>query len=285
MRKAAPLAVAVVLLAALAQAAEPGRRLLLGDYQKKLIAVIAPDNTVEWEYKIGAIHDAQVLPNGNILFQTSFKNVLEVTPAGEKVWEYKAEGKTEIHAFRRLADGTTMIAESGKSRIIEVDPDGKVVHVVKLKVEHPHPHRDTRLVRKTDAGTYLVAHESDTCVREYDATGKIVWEYPVGSKVYSAIRLDNGNTLIGAGDGHRVIEVSPEKKIVWSLENTDLEGITLAWVTMVDRLPNGNTLVVNCHAGAENPQLLEVTPEKKVVWQFKDFKRFGNSLPVGVLLK
>src|SRR5258706_5907886 len=35
------------------------------------------------------------------------------------------------------------------------------------------------LVRKIANGNYLVAHESDGCVREYDAEGKIVWEFEV----------------------------------------------------------------------------------------------------------
>jgi hypothetical protein len=94
--------------------------------------------------------------------------------------------------------------------------------------------------------------------------------------------LKNGNTLIGTGDGHRVIEVSPEKEILWQIQEKELAGVQLAWITMVDRLENGNTWIVNCHAGPENPQVLEVTPEKKVVWSFKDFDRFGNALPVAI---
>jgi hypothetical protein len=50
------------------------------------------------------------------------------------------------------------------------------------------------------------------------------------------------------------------------------------------RLANGNTLFVNCHTGPDNPQIIEVTPEKQVVWTFKDFTTFGNSLPVAVVL-
>jgi hypothetical protein len=119
-------------------------------------------------------------------------------------------------------------------------------------------------------------------VREYDAKGKVIWEYSVGSQLYSAVRLPNGNTLIGTGDGHRVIEVSPDKKIVWEVGERDLPNTQLAWITMVDRLPNGNTWIVNCHAGPENPQVLEVTPSKEVVWSFLDFSRFGNALPVAV---
>jgi hypothetical protein len=52
----------------------------------------------------------------------------------------------------------------------------------------------------------------------------------------------------------------------------------LAWVTTLHALPNGNIIVGNCHAGPENPQLFEVTRDKKVVWTFRDFNTFGNSL-------
>jgi hypothetical protein len=43
-------------------------------------------------------------------------------------------------------------------------------------------------------------------------------------------------------------------------------------------------VVGNCHAGPENPQLIEVTRDKKVVWTFKDFKTFGNDLACAVVL-
>jgi len=54
-------------------------------------------------------------------------------------------------------------------------------------------------------------------------------------------------------------------------------------VSSAIRLENGHTLLVNCHAGPENPQIIEVTPTKQVVWTFHDFEVFGNSLPVAVL--
>ena len=179
----------------------------------------------------------------------------------------------------------TMIAESGPSRIIEVDDKGAIKHSIPLQVKQTDPHRDTRLVRITPQGNYLVAHEGQKCIREYDRTGKVVWEYEVGSQLYSAVRLSNGNTLIGTGDGHRVIEVNQAKEMVWELKEKDLEG-------SYSRMGNDgrtiaqteNTWIVNCHAGPENPQVLEVSKEKKVVWSFKDFERFGNSLPVALPL-
>ena len=268
------------------------RKVLVGDYSTKTLAMVNEKGDVEWQVPIRNIHDAAVLPNGNILYQTDWTEIVEMSPDQKVVWRYDArsngnEGKrVEVHAFQRLPNGTTMIVESGPARIIEVDSKGQIQKQIALRVDHPNPHTDTRLARKLDNGHYLVAHEgANQVVREYDDQGKVVWEYKTGTKVYSAIRLKNGNTLIGTGDGHRVIEVNPAGTIVWSVEEKDLPGITLAWVTMVDRLVNGNTLIVNCHGGEKNPQIIEVDTKKNVVWSFKDFKRFGNSLPVACVVE
>ncbi len=206
----------------------------------------------------------------------------------------------EVHAFQRLANGATMIAESGPARIIEVDRDGVLLHEVALQVAEPHPHRDTRLVRKLDNGNYLVCHEGDGIVREYDGEGNIVWEFEVplfdrepapghgveafGNQCFCALRLANGNTLISTGNGHSVIEVTPAKDIVWKLDQHELPGISLAWVTTLQVLPNGHLVIGNCHAESENPQVIEITRDKEVVWTFHDFDRFGNSLTNTVVL-
>jgi hypothetical protein len=190
-------------------------------------------------------------PRRVIAADDSTKTLASIAPDGRVEWKLPCG---PIHDLHRLPDGTTMIVESGPGRIIEVDRDGNLRHEIKLTVNDRSPHSDTRNARKTEAGTYLVAHEKDGVVREYDATGKVVWEFDVplfdkpkkgghgpesfGDQVYSAVRLANGNTLL-----------------------------------------------VNCHAGPEQPQIIEVTPEKQVVWTFKDFQTFGNSLPVAVVLE
>jgi len=284
----------------------PPHRVIAGDDSKRTLASISPSGVVDWNLPNGAIHDLHLLPNGHLLFQDGWTKIVELDKDRTKVWEYDAKQgdnaarPVEVHAFQRLPDGATMIVESGPARIIEVDRDGKIRKEIKLKVEQPSAHSDTRNARKTVAGTYLVAHERDGVIREYDPAGKVIWEFDVplfgkerksghgpeafGNQAYSAVRLPNCNTLIGTGNGHSVLEVNPQKEIVWKLEQNDLPGITLAWVTQVSRLPNGNTLLVNCHAGPDNPQIVEVTPAKAVVWTFKDFQTFGNSMPVAVVL-
>ena len=302
---------AVVLAGGAAAAADPTaeqtgtpRRVIAADSNTKTLAAVGPDGRVEWRLPCGLIHDLHLLPDGHILYQDGWTRIVELDENRKPVWDYNAKrngnaGRSvEVHAFQRLPDGVTMVVESGPARIIEIDRAGDVLREVKLTVDAPSVHSDTRNARKTPAGTYLVAHEKDGVVREYDATGRVVWEFDVpvdgprkgghgpealGDQVYSAARLANGNTLIGTGNGHSVLEVTPAKEIVWKLEQNDLPGITLAWVTQVVRLPSGNTRFVNCHAGPGNPQIIEVTPDKQVVWTFKDFKTFGNSLPVAVV--
>jgi hypothetical protein len=49
-------------------------------------------------------------------------------------------------------------------------------------------------------------------------------------------------------------------------------------------LANGNIVLGNCHAGPDNPQVIEITRAKQVVWTFRDFKNFGNSTPTSQVL-
>lgn len=292
----------LVILSVSSNAADSARRFIAADSSKGRVAIVGEDGQTEWEYKIGPLHDLHVLPSGHVLLQTSWTEVAEVNPADNAiVWRYDAAARAEnkgkaleIHAFQRLADGSTMVAESGPGNIVEIGADLKLVHRMPMQVTKPDAHRDTRLVRKLASGNYLVCHEGDAVVREYNPAGKTVWQYAVplferkpagghgveafGNQCFSAVRLPNGNTLIGTGNGHSILEVTAAGQVIWSLHQNDLPGIQLAWVTSLQVLPSGNILINNCHAGPNNPQLIEVNRDKRVVWSFKDFDRFGDSL-------
>jgi len=263
------------------------------------LAILGVDGKVEWEVPVRHnAHDLQILPSGNILVGTDASTVIEMTPEKKVVWKHVSKptegnkGRVEIHAFQRLPDGLTMIAESGNRRIIEVDAEDKIVKAIPLMVEHPDAHRDTRRARKLANGHYLVCHEGDSAIREYDDSGKVVWSYTLdlagrprtgghdghGTEVFNAIRKPDGNTLIAGGNNNRVVEVDPAGQVVWSIDHDELPGIELKWVTSLMLKPNGNVVFGNTHAGPTNPQLIEVTRDKKVVWTLRDFKNFGNDL-------
>jgi outer membrane protein assembly factor BamB len=276
---------------------------------KGKLAKVNAEGAITWEMPWSGIHDIHLLPNGHIMVQEKMRKVVEIDPKTKAVvWSYDSQTangnagkKVEVHAFQPLENGVVMIAESGPARIIEVDRSGKLLKSIALKVNQPHPHTDTRLARKLTNGHYLVCHEADGTLREYDGEGTVVWEYKVplfgkaekgghgleafGNRLFSALRLPNGNTLIGTGNGHSVIEVTPEKELVWELHQDDLPGIRLAWVTTLELLPNGNLVIGNCHAGPGNPLLVEVDRKtKQVVWTFDEFDTFGNSVPNSLLV-
>jgi hypothetical protein len=296
----------VMLISAPAARAESHRLVVQGNDR---LAVVAKDGAIEREMRWGGIHDIHLLENGHLLMQKGAAAIAEVDPkTKEVVWTYdsakqngNAGKRVEVHSFQPLGDGRIMIAESGVGRIIEIDRDGTIQKEFNLKLNHPHPHRDTRLARKLADGHYLVCHEGDGVVREYDESGKVVWEFEVplfgktprdghgpeafGNQTFAAVRLGNGETLISTGNGHSVIRVNRDKEIVWKLDQRELPGIVLAWVTTLEVLPNGNYVIGNCHAGPGNPLVIEIEPKtKKVVWKFDRHDDFGDSVSNTLLL-
>jgi len=143
-----------------------------------------------------------------------------------------------------------------------------------------NPHGQFRHIRLTSAGTFLVAHLDLGKVVEYDASGKELWSVAAPS-AWAAVRLKNGNTLISGNQHGYVREVNPKGDVVWEINKFDLHGVELHTVQEVTRLANGNTLINNWAGSrpkAEWPlvvQLIEVTPDKRVVWALRDWQTFG----------
>ena len=271
--------------------AKEDRLVLVGaSYGKNVLAICEADGTVLWKHDTAGPqrghtghHDLHYLKSGNILFHDTWTKTQEITLGKKVVCEYESakangnEGKrVDVHAFARFPDGSTMIAESGIGRFIHVDKKGLTQNVVSMGAGG---RKSTRLVRMLGNGHYLACAEDPGVVTEYDKDGKVVWEYPTNTRVYGAIRLRNGNTLIATGSGNSVIEVSPEKKVVWDITKKvpDTE-IELGWTTCLQELPNGNLVIGNCHAGDDDPQIFEITKEKKVVWEFDEWDLVGNGL-------
>ena len=164
---------AVLLAACAAPPSQPheGHRVLLHGNGK--LAIVEPDGSISLERPWGGIHDLHLSAEGQVFVQRGWGEVVELDLAsGEVLWSYasgtshgNAGVPVEVHAFQPLARGRMMIAESGPARILEVERDGSVISETPLTVDHPHPHMDTRLVRKIAADRYLVCHEGDGVVR------------------------------------------------------------------------------------------------------------------------
>ena len=275
------LTLALCLMAQAAEEPQPvqtgkGHPFVCTDYSQGKVFIVSEDGKVEWEYAAPSCNDLWLLPNGHLLFNTGH-GVKEVTREKKVVFDYQSP--SEIYACQRLPDGNTFIGECNAGRLLEVAPDGAIVKEVRLlPAGKDGGHAYMRNARRLANRNYLVTHYAEQAVREYDPQGKVVREIPAPGGPHSAARLPNGNTLISCGDGSggsRVFEVDPAGKTVWQVQSSDLPGITLYFMAGFQRLPNGNTVMCNWLGHGQfgkAPHLIEVTPDKKVVWTFSDHK-------------
>jgi len=258
------------------QAAHP---FLCCDSVANKVCVVSAEGKIEWEYAATHPQDCWLLPDGNYLF--CFKTgALELKPDKTKVWEYKAPDKTEVHACQPLPDGLVLIAETGSARLIEVDREGKIVKEIKLS---PGPkvstHDQFRGTRKTRDGHYLVCFKGDHKVVELDSNGKVLRELPTDGDVHEVIALAKGHLLLSCGEGHKVVEIDHTGNTVWELKQNDLPGNQLQLAAGCQVLPNGNLIICNYlghgHLGRQ-PQFVEITREKKILWEFADHQNFKS---------
>lgn len=251
-----------------------GHPFVCGDYSQGKVFVVSAAGRVEWEYPAPSCNDLWLLPNGHLLFSTGH-GVKEVTRDKRVVFDYTSP--SEIYACQRLPNGNTFVGECNAGRLLELAPDLTIVKQIRLlPAGKDGGHVYMRNARRLANGHYLVTHYGEQVVREYDADGKPAWEVPAAGGPHSAVRLGNGNTLISCGDnpgGSRVFEVDPAGKTVWQVQGEELPGISLKFMAGVHRLANGHTVMCNWLGHGQfgkAPHLLEVTPDKRVVWTFAD---------------
>jgi len=231
---------------------------------------IVREGKVVWSYDIPTyasdaaktlqeLSDATLLSNGNVVFARK-TGAGEITPDKKLIWNYDAPKGFEVHTIQPIGLDKVMLVQNG-----------------------------------TKAGTFLAAHHDQNKVVEYDANGKEIWSVNVDIP-WDAVRLDNGNTLIASHDSF-VREVNPKGETVWEFNQKDCPDIQLFCMQEANRLANGNTVMSNwCPngvvdaKGAKAPtkwpltvQVLEVTPDKKIVWALRSWTPPADLGPATVI--
>ncbi len=212
------------------------------------------DGVEVWSHRDKHVsHDADKLPNGNVLYARGMAEqgealAVEITPAGERVWTWDGlESFSEepydgfvdelgawahVTGVRRMNTGNTTLTVRNFNQIIEVDSEGTEVSRLAFKAEASErnvatrgriggarPH-DTELVGQ---GTgYLVPLRHPMRVLMVDReTEEITWGWTptIHGNLDTCLRdanlLDNQNILVSAGNA--VMEVTRDKQLVWEL--------------------------------------------------------------------
>ena len=268
------------------QAVEPVKHSFLGVGKANRVVIVNEQGEVEWRFDKPA-SDGWVLPSGNLLLALyptqgyPRGGVVEVNrKTDEIVFSYQGQQK-EISTAQPLPDGKLLVAELGpEPRAIVLNREAEIVHKMPLACQKQNAHMQTRMLRILPNGNFIAPHLLDFAVKEYDPkTGKVLKTFPTDDRgrdkrdwPFTAIRLDNGNTLIGCTNGNRIIEVDGDGKIVWKVDNGDIGENLFDDACGAQRLPNGNTVITSYHAKGNSVKLFEVTRDKKVVWKYSGQK-------------
>ncbi|HEX8911771.1 MAG TPA: hypothetical protein VF796_05385 [Humisphaera sp.] len=243
---------------------------------------------VVWAYdtgKGGELDDVWMMSNGHVLFSRQ-DYAAEVTPEKKEVWRFDCPPGTEIHSLQPVGLDKVMLVQNAvpNPHVLIVDKKtGRTEADKTLPVKNANPHAPFRRGRLTAQGTFLMAFTSGRTV-EYDRDMKEVWTYALPSG-WAAVRLRNGNTLLTAERQQLTREVDPQGKTVWEFDLTkDVPaGIDFRQTQSCTRLANGNTIICSRGGPKKGCQLIEVTPDKKVVWVLHDWANLGPATAVQIL--
>jgi len=193
----------------------------------------------------------------------------------------------EVHDVDRLANGETAIIDMGENRAFTVAENGSITwqwnaseHLgegSEFREEYGGPEKEgpesdwTHMndIDRLDNGNFqLSIRNFDVLVEVDPETDDIVdvigepGDHGTMYEQHNPHRLEEwGTVLIADSENDRVVEydVANETK-VWEYGGSDL----LLWPRDADRLPNGNTLIVDTF----NNRVIEVNPRGEVVWEY-----------------
>jgi hypothetical protein len=217
------------------------------------------------------IYDGWKLPSGNYLC-SSHHFVRELTPDGETLWEYRVKGPVELKTCVPLPNGDVMTVDADAMELVQLTDHGqRVAKRISVPTDKKAgPHMRYNLLRRTDAGTFLLALRTEKAFIEVDETGKELWRHSVPDLPMVAERLANGNTLMSWRGG--LIEATPTHEVAWELKTADIKEFPVLLFGGFHRFENGNTVIANSDwhykaAGDNRVQVFEVTRDKRVVWK------------------
>jgi HEAT repeat protein len=157
-----------------------------------------------------AASTCQRLPNGNT-FITTFNEILEVDPKGKTLWSHKDPPGGLVGRSHRLRNGNILYSASGH-KVIETDAAFKQLRSAEVRASGD----SWMSLEPLPGNRFLIAPYGANKVFEIDPAGKVLWECAAQTPS-SAVRLPNGNTLVGSDRGHAAIEYNRQGKEVWRL--------------------------------------------------------------------
>ena len=245
------------------------------DAENNLVWSFVSDSDMQWP------HDVERLPNGNTLVANAMGSaegngsdgrVIEVNSEGQIVWDWNPREWIRYPNWTQweIYQGTPSSGQEARwTHINDADrlPNGNTM----INLRHLNM---TVIVDPTGMPVWLFGPEHAWI----NASGKIDWDWGGSTPYYQhdPVMLRNGNVVVSDSGNMRAFEINgTTKQIVWQY-NVTQHKFPSSKVQDSDRLPNGNTLLLD----SVNSWVWEVTPEGDTVWEVNATKWKG---PAGAI--
>lgn len=246
-------------------------------YEGLGVAKLDVDSNVLWaappEGDDGPVahHDLEVQPNGDLLTLTRAPRIIPWLNPRENILDdfvtlYGPDGEEKLRtslaeAFRRSDFKNELLRNKQKRGDIF---HSNSIHMLDGSVAHVNPH--------FDPGNVLISIRHLNMLAVLDLKQqKIVWASRGPYKVqHDAEVLPTGNIFLfdnGAlkSENSRALELDPKTlEVRWQYRGTEQDPLWSKTCGTVQRLPGGNTLLVE----SDNGRAIEVTPEGEIVWEW-----------------
>ena len=250
---------------------------LLGIYEGLGLVKLDARSRVLWAHRGGTHHDLCVMPDGTIYtLDREGKVIPRINPKKGVLEDFVTVLDPGGKVLRKISLLQAFERSPYAGLLRRMPADGDVFHTNTLEVLDGRWAAVDPAFRK---GNVLISVlKLDTLAVLDPERQTIVWARTgEWRRQHQPTFIDGGRLLVfdntGAGPGRsRVLELDPRTGKVPAEDGTP--GVDLFSKTLgsCQRLPNGNTLITE----SENGRALEVTPDKRVVWEFYNPHRAGE---------
>ena len=229
---------------------------------KRYVARWSPAGETLWQHDMGAHHDITEMPDGRLLTLTNERREIDGTTIFDDfLVVLSPEG--EVLREHSLHD---VLAPLAGEVDLSIDP--------KFGQDAYHANSIRLLDSGSEALHVVVSAKHINLVAGIDVDeSRALWHFGQGELElqHEATEPESGNILVFDNGtlerGYsRVVEFDPRSgEIVWEYRADPPESFFSPARSTAQRLPNGNTLAANSSLG----EVIEVTPEGRVVWHFR----------------
>jgi outer membrane protein assembly factor BamB len=233
-----------------------------------------PEGEIVWRYQDPSHHhDAQWLPNGDLLYAT-------VEPLSAAFSARIVGGDPRKDAPDGIVQGDVIKQVNRNGEVVwrwaagdHLDPADYPIHPIFDRRHWPFING----LGETRDGLVLMSLRVTSGIIAVDrASGKVVWRIgpdvlaqqhtPIEMADGSILSFDNGNLRPGVTAPHsRAVQVDPKTgKVVWEYTDPVRPLFFSPYMGSAERLWNGNTLICESAFG----RLFEVTAEGELVWEY-----------------